>query len=95
MMMKTKCPKCSQKVEFVDAQVGYSIHCPKCNREFKLQTTKSTLLRVLFLSWMVLLALTASGSVAYTMFPGMRRATQSVWRGVVGMFDVGRTARGR
>lgn len=95
MMFKTKCPNCLHPIQFVDAQTGHAMYCPKCNREFTLEPPRATVLRVLFVTWLLLLAAATTGSVAYTMIPSVRRTMQGAWRSVVGIFSPASPARGR
>jgi phage FluMu protein Com len=87
MMLKTKCSRCKHKIEFTDAQSGHTIFCPQCNKELTLKVPKSTYLKILFWTWGLMVLLIGGGFAAYSMFPGVKKTAQGVWKGIVGLFD--------
>jgi len=42
---------------------------------------------VLFWTWGLMVVLIGGGYAAYTMFPGVKKTAQGVWKGIVGLFD--------
>lgn len=37
MYYRMSCPRCRQRIEYTDMQVGYLMHCKRCNREVLLR----------------------------------------------------------
>ena len=95
MMLKTKCPKCRLTIEFVDAQAGHTIYCPQCNKEVVLKLPRSTDVKLLIWTFVIVGVLGGGSVVAYKMFPGFKRTAQNMWAGIRSMFDPVGASRGR
>jgi DNA-directed RNA polymerase subunit RPC12/RpoP len=95
MMLKMKCPRCRKRIEFVDAQSGHTVFCPQCNKEVLLKVPRSMYFKLIVGTLLFAGIVGGGGFAAYTLMPGVKKTAQSVWRGIVGMFDPVGASRGR